>query len=150
MKKNQGFTLIELMVVIAIIGILAAIALPAYQDYTARAQVSEAVSMMGGLKAAVTETYSNSAECPINLTEAKFGMASAPKIVGRYVASIQGATGSGGATCELIATFKSKDVAQPLQGKKIKLSMTTKDGSDMWECSSDGIAAVYLPSSCRK
>ena len=57
MKKQQGFTLIELMIVVAIIGILAAIAIPAYQDYTIRAQVSEGLNLTGGAKAAVTEYW---------------------------------------------------------------------------------------------
>ncbi|HEZ6536013.1 TPA: pilin [Neisseria meningitidis] len=62
---QKGFTLIELMIVIAIVGILAAVALPAYQDYTARAQVSEAILLAEGQKSAVTEYYLNHGEWPV-------------------------------------------------------------------------------------
>ncbi|ENW0357338.1 pilin [Neisseria gonorrhoeae] len=67
---QKGFTLIELMIVIAIVGILAAVALPAYQDYTARAQVSEAILLAEGQKSAVTEYYLNHGEWPKNNDEA--------------------------------------------------------------------------------
>ncbi|EMU4060306.1 pilin [Neisseria gonorrhoeae] len=73
---QKGFTLIELMIVIAIVGILAAVALPAYQDYTARAQVSEAILLAEGQKSAVTEYYLNNGKWPENNTSA--GVASAP------------------------------------------------------------------------
>ncbi|ENW2131881.1 pilin [Neisseria gonorrhoeae] len=73
---QKGFTLIELMIVIAIVGILAAVALPAYQDYTARAQVSEAILLAEGQKSAVTEYYLNNGEWPENNDKA--GVASAP------------------------------------------------------------------------
>ena len=63
MRKQQGFTLIELMIVVAIIGILAAIAIPAYQDYTIRAQVSEGLNLTGACKAAVTEYYQDQGTC---------------------------------------------------------------------------------------
>ncbi|EMT5257092.1 pilin [Neisseria gonorrhoeae] len=63
---QKGFTLIELMIVIAIVGILAAVALPAYQDYTARAQVSEAILLAEGQKSAVTEYYLNNGKWPEN------------------------------------------------------------------------------------
>ena len=66
MKKQQGFTLIELMIVVAIIGILAAIAIPAYQDYTIRAQVSEGLSLSGGAKAAVSEYTMDTGDFPAN------------------------------------------------------------------------------------
>ena len=75
MKKQQGFTLIELMIVVAIIGILAAIAIPAYQDYTIRAQVSEGLNLSGGAKAAVTEYYQDQGTFPITNTIAGLDIA---------------------------------------------------------------------------
>ncbi|ROV13386.1 pilin, partial [Neisseria gonorrhoeae] len=83
---QKGFTLIELMIVIAIVGILAAVALPAYQDYTARAQVSEAILLAEGQKSAVTEYYLNHGIWPKDNTSA--GVASASEIKGKYVESV--------------------------------------------------------------
>ncbi|ENY0109901.1 pilin, partial [Neisseria gonorrhoeae] len=88
---QKGFTLIELMIVIAIVGILAAVALPAYQDYTARAQVSEAILLAEGQKSAVTEYYLNHGKWPANNTSA--GVASASEIKGKYVESVTVAKG---------------------------------------------------------
>ncbi|ENS7225311.1 prepilin-type N-terminal cleavage/methylation domain-containing protein [Neisseria gonorrhoeae] len=88
---QKGFTLIELMIVIAIVGILAAVALPAYQDYTARAQVSEAILLAEGQKSAVTEYYLNNGEWPENNTSA--GVASSADIKGKYVESVTVANG---------------------------------------------------------
>ncbi|HGP7264634.1 TPA: pilin, partial [Neisseria gonorrhoeae] len=84
---QKGFTLIELMIVIAIVGILAAVALPAYQDYTARAQVSEAILLAEGQKSAVTEYYLNHGKWPENNDSA--GVASASKIIGKYVQKVE-------------------------------------------------------------
>ncbi|EMT0404505.1 pilin [Neisseria gonorrhoeae] len=84
---QKGFTLIELMIVIAIVGILAAVALPAYQDYTARAQVSEAILLAEGQKSAVTEYYLNHGEWPEDNTSA--GVASASDIKGKYVKEVK-------------------------------------------------------------
>ncbi|ENW5554140.1 pilin, partial [Neisseria gonorrhoeae] len=89
---QKGFTLIELMIVIAIVGILAAVALPAYQDYTARAQVSEAILLAEGQKSAVTEYYLNHGEWPKDNDSA--GVASSPTdIKGKYVKSVTVAKG---------------------------------------------------------
>ena len=83
-KMQQGFTLIELMIVVAIIGILAAIAIPAYQDYTIRAQVSEGMNLAAAAKAAVAETYLNRGVAPADRTAA--GMtANATDTEGKYV-----------------------------------------------------------------
>ncbi|HGO9029464.1 TPA: pilin, partial [Neisseria meningitidis] len=84
---QKGFTLIELMIVIAIVGILAAVALPAYQDYTARAQVSEAILLAEGQKSAVTEYYLNHGEWPANNSSA--GVASSADIKGKYVKEVE-------------------------------------------------------------
>ncbi|HHA3960279.1 TPA: pilin [Neisseria gonorrhoeae] len=85
---QKGFTLIELMIVIAIVGILAAVALPAYQDYTARAQVSEAILLAEGQKSAVTEYYLNHGIWPENNDKA--GVASSPTdIKGKYVQKVE-------------------------------------------------------------
>ncbi|HEZ6963544.1 TPA: pilin, partial [Neisseria meningitidis] len=88
---QKGFTLIELMIVIAIVGILAAVALPAYQDYTARAQVSEAILLAEGQKSAVTEYYLNHGKWPKNNTSA--GVATSTDIKGKYVQSVTVANG---------------------------------------------------------
>ncbi|MGE9781048.1 pilin, partial [Neisseria gonorrhoeae] len=88
---QKGFTLIELMIVIAIVGILAAVALPAYQDYTARAQVSEAILLAEGQKSAVAGYYLNNGKWPKDNTSA--GVASASKIIGKYVKSVTVANG---------------------------------------------------------
>ncbi|ENW4842269.1 pilin, partial [Neisseria gonorrhoeae] len=88
---QKGFTLIELMIVIAIVGILAAVALPAYQDYTARAQVSEAILLAEGQKSAVTEYYLNNGKWPADNGAA--GVASASTIKGKYVQKVEVAKG---------------------------------------------------------
>ncbi|HGM2453307.1 TPA: pilin, partial [Neisseria gonorrhoeae] len=84
---QKGFTLIELMIVIAIVGILAAVALPAYQDYTARAQVSEAILLAEGQKSAVTEYYLNHGTWPADNGAA--GVASPADIKGKYVKQVE-------------------------------------------------------------
>ncbi|ENX9032221.1 prepilin-type N-terminal cleavage/methylation domain-containing protein, partial [Neisseria gonorrhoeae] len=99
---QKGFTLIELMIVIAIVGILAAVALPAYQDYTARAQVSEAILLAEGQKSAVTEYYLNHGIWPANNGDA--GVASPAEIKGKYVESVTVAKGV------VTATMKSDGV----------------------------------------
>ncbi|HGG9774389.1 TPA: pilin, partial [Neisseria meningitidis] len=88
---QKGFTLIELMIVIAIVGILAAVALPAYQDYTARAQVSEAILLAEGQKSAVTEYYLNHGIWPGDNSSA--GVASSSTIKGKYVEKVEVAKG---------------------------------------------------------
>ncbi|HHK0759866.1 TPA: pilin, partial [Neisseria gonorrhoeae] len=123
---QKGFTLIELMIVIAIVGILAAVALPAYQDYTARAQVSEAILLAEGQKSAVTEYYLNHGEWPANNGDA--GVASASKIIGKYVKSVTVTNGV------VTATMASSNVNKEIQGKKLSLWAKRQDGSVKWFC----------------
>ncbi|ENS9068222.1 prepilin-type N-terminal cleavage/methylation domain-containing protein, partial [Neisseria gonorrhoeae] len=124
---QKGFTLIELMIVIAIVGILAAVALPAYQDYTARAQVSEAILLAEGQKSAVTEYYPNHGEWPKN--NASAGVASTPSdIKGKYVQSVTVAKGV------VTAQMKPSGVNKEIQGKKLSLWAKRQAGSVKWFC----------------
>ncbi|HGM0430118.1 TPA: pilin, partial [Neisseria gonorrhoeae] len=159
---QKGFTLIELMIVIAIVGILAAVALPAYQDYTARAQVSEAILLAEGQKSAVTEYYLNNGIWPENNTSA--GVASsAADIKGKYVESVTVAKGV------VTAQMASSNVNNEIKGKKLSLWAKRQDGSVKWFCGQpvtrtgdnddtvaadgtdgkDKIETKHLPSTCR-
>ncbi|MBH6006085.1 pilin [Neisseria meningitidis] len=159
---QKGFTLIELMIVIAIVGILAAVALPAYQDYTARAQVSEAILLAEGQKSAVTEYYLNHGTWPSNNSDA--GVAStATDIKGKYVEKVEVAKGV------ITAEMKSSGVNKEIQGKKLSLWAKRQDGSVKWFCgqpvtrdanaTNDDVKAAtdtakkidtkHLPSTCR-
>ncbi|HGH6703690.1 TPA: pilin [Neisseria meningitidis] len=124
---QKGFTLIELMIVIAIVGILAAVALPAYQDYTARAQVSEAILLAEGQKSAVTEYYLNHGEWPANNSSA--GVASTPSdIKGKYVQKVEVAKGV------ITAQMASSNVNNEIKGKKLSLWAKRQNGSVKWFC----------------
>ncbi|MBH5908651.1 pilin [Neisseria meningitidis] len=156
---QKGFTLIELMIVIAIVGILAAVALPAYQDYTARAQVSEAILLAEGKKSAVTEYYLNHGTWPSNNTSA--GVATSSKIKGKYVKEVEVKNGV------VTATMLSTGVNKEIQGKKLSLWAKRQDGSVKWFCgqpvtrdanaTNDAVTAngngkidtKHLPSTCR-
>ncbi|HEZ1981703.1 TPA: pilin, partial [Neisseria meningitidis] len=123
---QKGFTLIELMIVIAIVGILAAVALPAYQDYTARAQVSEAILLAEGQKSAVTEYYLNHGIWPGDNSSA--GVASSSTIKGKYVEKVEVAKGV------ITAEMKSSGVNKEIQGKKLSLWAKRQAGSVKWFC----------------
>ncbi|EMU1331643.1 pilin [Neisseria gonorrhoeae] len=158
---QKGFTLIELMIVIAIVGILAAVALPAYQDYTARAQVSEAILLAEGQKSAVTEYYLNNGEWPENNTSA--GVASAPTdIKGKYVQKVE--VNNGVVTAQMNPSGVNKEI----KNKKLSLWAKRENGSVKWFCgqpvtrteaanddvtddagTADKIDTKHLPSTCR-
>ncbi len=144
-KVQQGFTLIELMIVVAIIGILAAVAIPAYQDYTKRAHVTEGLSLASSGKTAVTEYFNSKGVLPP--TNLSAGLAAASSITGNAVGSVT--VGPAGATAGLITIVYN---AKVLSGAALNLSPTTGVGGVKWTCkvpSGGTMKAQWLPSSCR-
>ena len=139
MKKLQkGFTLIELMIVVAIIGILAAVAIPAYQDYTVRARVTEGIALTGAAKSSVSEYFSSVGSLPT--TNAQAGLPSSQSVRGNSVDNVViGANGT------IQVTFS----ANPVNGSTIIMRPTTATGAVSWTCNTGTLLAKYRPSSCR-
>jgi type IV pilus assembly protein PilA len=148
MKQLQkGFTLIELMIVVAIIGILAAVAIPAYQDYIARAQVGEAVNLLAGGKTPLAEFYADKGVWP------PFATSVMGNTVGKYTSAVAITFGDGATaqTLQLTATMKGAgSVNKAIAGKTIMLETT--DGGKIWSCKAGAANALepkYMPGACK-
>ncbi|MGR8933844.1 MAG: pilin [Gammaproteobacteria bacterium] len=143
MKNNQtAFTLIELMIAVAIIGILAAIAIPSYQQFVGRAQVGEALSLMASKKHPLVAWYTDEGGWPASLVSLEGG------ITGRYVSSIAGIANL--ETYTITATMKTYGVTKGVASRTLQL--LTLDGGKTWRCQSGGATPVdhlFMPGSCR-
>ena len=142
---QKGFTLIELMIVVAIIGILAAVAIPAYQDYTIRTKVAEGLSLASGAKTAVSETRLSVGRWMIAANQS-YGLATATSITGNNVQSVTVKNTAG-----QIEIKYSKDNA--ITGLTLVMNPTVTAGGITWTCSAPiGTATVpmkYRPANCR-
>jgi type IV pilus assembly protein PilA len=136
---QKGFTLIELMIVVAIIGILAAVAIPAYQDYIARSQVSEAVSLTAGGKTPLAEFFADKGQWPSTASDVMGNTA------GKYVSAIT-ITAGGTGTITLEARIKGSGVNTAITGTT--LILTSTDGK-AWDCTTGTVGPKYRPAACR-
>jgi len=159
---QKGFTLIELMIVIAIIGILAAIAIPAYQNYTIRSQVTEGLSLADGWKTAISEYYAQNGSMPTSssTTGGAGAIVAAGASTGKYVSAIAVTTGG-----QILVTYSGSQASTKLTGQILALTPGTDTNNDVvWVCgtgltptgvtlaggatSGNTVSAQYLPSSC--
>jgi type IV pilus assembly protein PilA len=154
-QVQKGFTLIELMIVIAIIGILAAIAIPAYQNYTIRAQVTEGLTLGDGWKTAIAEYYANTGNMPVAIAN----LAGTSQTVGKYESTIVVSTGT------IVITY-GNNANSKISGSTLSLVPYTNANNDiLWQCGNSSIPAAasatrvgnlatstvpaqYLPTSC--
>ena len=150
MKAQRGFTLIELMIVVAIIAILAAIAISQYQDYLIRSQVAEASSLADGTKTAVAEWYNNNST--FSATQASYGLAKPASISGKYVASVDVAGAvNGGRPGQIVVKFRGTSPANVnIWNQTLTFSPIDRGGSLEWTCNpAAGLNIKYVPTACR-
>lgn len=144
---QKGFTLIELMIVVAIIGILSAIAIPAYQDYIARSQVAEAITLSSKYKIEISSHYSQNGTCP---TLANLGLNTGTEGGGKYIESVAMIT-QANSICATEFTFKNSGTSTGIKNKHLTIAMISQTndlGASTWACLSQDIEQKYLPKAC--
>lgn len=141
-KSQKGFTLIELMITVAIVGILAAVALPAYQNYTIRAQVSEGFVLSGGVQTAVVESFAQKGSFPADLDAVGIDSAKPPK--GKYTKSVNMADGV------ITVTYGADANTKITDGTVVLTPEDDGQGNVHWKCTTDGtlVTKAYVPTSC--
>ena len=140
-RLQRGFTLIELMIVVAIIGILASIAIPMYLDYTVRSQIAEGLNLADAAKSGVTEYYQDRGVFPTNNAQA--GLSAATNITGKYVQSVSAAD-------NVISILYGNDANVQINGQTVILTAVDNVGSVTWACTTGGVIEnKHLPSACR-
>jgi len=136
MKKQSGFTLIELMIVVAVVAILAAIAIPQYNDYVARSQVSEAITLLGGLKTPVAEQFANSNGA------SSCSLPASAVVTGKYV---DGVAAVAGVPCVITATMKATGVSEKIRSATVTITYSASTG--IWDCKTNAPEEV-APKAC--
>lgn len=142
MSNNKGFTLIELMIVVAIVGILASLAIPVYQNHLAKAQLSEAMSVSGGVRSEIATSYMGKTGSFVGINSGSDGIPAASSVQGSYVSSVSVSDG-------VVSVTLGNDVSEFLKGEVLTLTpMTTPGDTIIWDCAFSGNAR-YLPQSCQ-
>jgi len=146
MRKQQGFTLIELMIVVAIIGILAAIAIPAYQDYTVRSKVTEGLNAVAAAKTSIADTWNANGSFPN--TNAAAGLAANTDYASKYLLGMNITAGDGTFT-EVTIYLNGSALGIAADDTIVFNGFNTASGAVQWTCTGGSLLDKYRPANCR-
>ena len=145
-NRQRGFTLIELMIVVAIIGILAAIAIPQYNSYVGRTQIAEGLSLAGSVKTGVAEYYQSNGTWPATNVAA-----GAPATIsGKYTLTVAASASGTDPTVITITTRNGAPVSTDIRNKTLTLTAAAGTGSITWTCDAGTISDNFLPGACKE